>query len=631
MRTICIVCIVYLLSTPKSFAQNTKLIDSLKNVLKNHPTEDSVKVYILTLLHENIMFSKPLEAKKYAEEELRISKSINYKVGIGKGLLHLADFYSNRNSSDSALYYYNQAKATFIGINSYRGILFSNYSIADILRSRGDYNNAIKITQDNLKLIEENEKDSISKAKFMGAQYNNLAAVYKEKGDYKLALIEALKALNLFTKIEDNIRKADILKLLGDLEYQSENYENSLQYLNEAIAIYSAENDIIYLSYGKNAAGNTLKKLGRFKEAKNYQKQAIALSRKHKVNSALANALNDLGELFILEKKYQKAKGSFHEAKEISEKENIKLSSINALEGLSTVSKKLKQSESALTYINQAITIAQNIGAMPQLKGLYIKRARLLETLNKNKEALFDLYTSKKINDSLFSVKKAQQIEELRTIYETEKKEAAIVLQEKEIENLNKEVEISNLKKGLYAGGMASFIAISGLLFFSFRQRIKKNRIAREKQEEIYKQEIEFKKKELASQTLHLVQKNSFLQELKENLENLKNSPDKFKTEFRRIVMLLKKESASDKDWEVFKSYFTEVHDNFDHKIRQVYAEISEKEIRLASFLKMNLSTKEIADILNVLPDSVLKSKYRLKKKLNLDKETDLYDFLINL
>ena len=95
--------------------------------------------------------------------------------------------------------------------------------------------------------------------------------------------------------------------------------------------------------------------------------------------------------------------------------------------------------------------------------------------------------------------------------------------------------------------------------------------------------------------------------------------------------MLLKKESAEDKDWEIFKSYFTEVHNNFDIKLKNIYADINEKEIRLASFLRMNLSTKEIATMLNVLPESVSKSKYRLKKKLNLDKETDLNNFLSTL
>lgn len=59
--------------------------------------------------------------------------------------------------------------------------------------------------------------------------------------------------------------------------------------------------------------------------------------------------------------------------------------------------------------------------------------------------------------------------------------------------------------------------------------------------------------------------------------------------------------------------------------------DISEKEIRLASFLRMNLSTKEIASMLNVMPDSVTKSKYRLKKKLGLGKEEDLTQFLNSL
>jgi DNA-binding NarL/FixJ family response regulator len=160
---------------------------------------------------------------------------------------------------------------------------------------------------------------------------------------------------------------------------------------------------------------------------------------------------------------------------------------------------------------------------------------------------------------------------------------------------------------------------------------MKKNQIERDKQEAIYKQEIAHKKKELTSQTLHLVQKNTFIQELMENLENIKNSPERFKVEFRRIIMLLKRENSADKDWEVFKTYFAEVHNDFDQKLKTLYSEISDKEIRLAAFLRMKLTTKEIAATMNVLPDSVLKSKYRMKKKLGLDKDTDLVGFLDEL
>ena len=162
---------------------------------------------------------------------------------------------------------------------------------------------------------------------------------------------------------------------------------------------------------------------------------------------------------------------------------------------------------------------------------------------------------------------------------------------------------------------MFTFIAVSGLLFFGFRQRIKRNRAERQKQEEIYKKEIEHKQKELASQTLHLVQKNTFIQELMHNLEKIKKAPETFKMEFRRIVMLLKKENASDKDWEVFKTYFADVHNDFDQKLKTLDHDISEKEIRLAAFLRMKLTTKQKAATKNELPERILKSKYPKKKK----------------
>ena len=142
-------------------------------------------------------------------------------------------------------------------------------------------------------------------------------------------------------------------------------------------------------------------------------------------------------------------------------------------------------------------------------------RAETFERFGDYKLALKDYRRMNIIEDSLFTIAKTNQIEQQQTIYETEKKEAALALQKEEIKTLNEKARGEKLQKGLYAGGMASALALFGLSVFGFRQRIKKNRIAREKQEEIYKQEIEHKQKELASQTLHLVQKNTFIQELK--------------------------------------------------------------------------------------------------------------------
>lgn len=622
---------VFLLSCFFGFSQNTKLIDSLKTELAKRKEDDSVKVMILTRLHEKLMFSKPEEAKVYAEQGLKLSKKINYTKGIAVGYMHRADFFANRSENDSALFYYHKAKTFFKDANIMRGLIFVNHSLSSIESSNGNLDKAITIAKENTELIKTHEKEGDAKTKFLGAQYVALANIYIEKANYKTALIYALQGLECFENINHETRKADALKQIGDIESGLENHESSIKYFKEALEIYERYEETFYVAYTQNSLGISYQNLNDYKSAENYFNLAVENAKKVEDNLGITNALHNLGDIKRLQGKYSEAKPILIEAKAIAEKENLKLGMVNALVGLSKIDFQNKNYNAALKNNAEAIDLAKSLGAMSHLARLYKNRSTFLEGLNKNNDALEFLKLYQTINDSLFTTKKSQQIEELKAIYETEQKETEISLQKKEIETLNAQAENDKLTKTLYAIGMFSFLAIAGLIYFSFKQRMKKNKIEREKQEEIYKQEIAFKKKELASQTLHLVQKNTFIQELKDNLEKIKRSPELFKVEFRRIVMLLKKESAEDKDWEVFKSYFSEVHNNFDNKIKQVYPDITEKEMRLASFLRMNLATKEIASMLNVLPESVLKSKYRLKKKLNLEKETDLNQFLSEL
>ena len=340
---------------------------------------------------------------------------------------------------------------------------------------------------------------------------------------------------------------------------------------------------------------------------------------------------NNIGILYKGLKNIDSAKYYFNNSLSISKRLNLSTEFALATNNLGLIEAINGNHKKAIVLYNNALTLKKKSNTLSHISNSYLNLSKSYAAINNYQKAYEFSSLYSKLRDSIFQKESIDRINELEVQYQTEKKEADLLIKASEIKSLNQKIEISNLTKTLYGIGMFSFLAIAGLIFFSFKQRIKKNKIAREKQEAIYKQEIAFKKKELTSQTLHLVQKNTFIQELKENLEKIKKSPELFKVEFRRLVMLLKKESAEDKDWEVFKSYFSEVHNNFDDKIKAIANDISEKEIRLASFLRMNLTTKEIASMLNVLPDSVLKSKYRLKKKLNLDKEVDLNAFLNDL
>ncbi len=610
-----------------TYTQNQKVIDSLTKDYQSREL-DSFKVKTLHTLIEKIMFKDPELAYKYAKESLELSKKINYAYGEGGGYLAIGNYFSNKADYDSATYHYLKAEKIFEVIKSNKGFLFSNHMLADIERLQGNYDKAISYINKNLKTY-TNKKDieNLKGWNLIGSEYELLGKIYINKGNYIIATKETLNALRFFEKTNDSIRKADALNQLSSIESIQSNFRKSYEYATDAYSIYKKFDDKFYMSYAANNAGSALINLNDLNNAKKQFENSISVAKEVNNKLALLKAKASLGLIYSKEKKYFLARKELESSLAMAKEVDSKLDISDALMQLASLDVIENNPKNGLLKVQEVIRNSSLIGARDFLSKAYKKESVIYETLNNDSKALASYKKYTDLKDSIYNISKSQQIEELKTIYETEKKETALALQEEEINTLNAQAKVDKLTKGIYGGSAIGGLVLSGLLFFVFRQRTKKNKLEREKLDA----ELAFKKKELASQTLHLVQKNTFLQELKENLENLKNSPEKFKVEFRRIVMLLKKQNADNKDWEVFKSYFSEVHDNFDKKIKQVYNDITEKELRLASFIKMNLSTKEIAAMLNVLPDSVLKSKYRLKKKLGLGKETDLYNYLIEL
>lgn len=609
-----------------------KELDSLIQHAASLP-DNILKAKVLSRIHERMMFMDNEKAFIYAKQAQNLSRKIGYKKGVANGYLQFGNYYYNQSKNDSASFYHNLALKEFRSLNSVKGQIFALHSLSTIEREKGEYDNAIRLTNSILDMYtDENRKNSdLGDFDLRGSEYEVLGGIYFEKGNYRISLENTLKALRFFEDIGDMVRKGDALKQLADIEYQLGNYKTSLDYAQEAIAIYKDNKDKIYHSYAANVAGLAAEQMNNLALARKLLQESIQLAREMNIRSMISQNLNALARLDYNENNFKSAEIYLVESIQIAKTEDIKFDLTEALKEMANLNTAKNNFTVALKNINDVIQIARNIEAVPTLRDALMIRATIRNKLNYGDLAYQDLKEFQTLHDSLFNEKKTQQIEELKTIYEIEKKEAEITLQQEEIKTLNEKAKVDKLTKWLYAGGMVSALTLFVLSVFGFRQRMKKNRIAREKQEEIYKQKIEHKQKELASQTLHLVQKNTFIQELMENLENIKNSPEKFKMEFRRIVMLLKKENASDKDWEIFKTYFADVHNDFDQKLKTLYADISEKEIRLAAFLRMHLTTKEIAATLNVLPDSILKSKYRLKKKLGLDKETDLTSFLNTL
>ncbi len=622
MKKFVIASVIMLVQYCVLHAQKNEVIDSLKHELRQRKTEDSIKVSILINLNKHLKYSKPEDAKAYALQGINISNRINHKFGIAACNMHVGDYYLNKSENDSALYYYAIAKKGFEEISYTRGLIFINHATSIVKEIKGELDEAIAITIDNLKLIEETEEDDDpSKIKFIGAHHDALSIRYAEKGNYRIALKEAFKALECFEKVEDS-RRAGALEQIGIIQSTQKNYKSAINYYEQAAKIYEAEGQEWSLTYVNTSLGSTYQKLGDYKNAKKHYNLAINYSEEFDDKFALTDAIIGIAELEFKNENIEKAEGYFQKAKIIAEEENYNLNLSNAFHGLSKIEYNKKNYPKALRYNDKAIQLARPNDASAYLKRFYPYHATILQAQNNFKDAIVYLEASKEVNESLYSIAKTQQIEELQTIYETEKKEQQILLQQNEIDLLEKKGEIDNLYKVLL--GLALLLSIIG--FYALRQKLKRSKTEKEK----LNLELDYKKKELTTHALHLAKKNEVLENLKQQAKNFKTSENSQKG-YNQLIRTINFDLKDDNNWENFSRYFEQVHTGFNTTVKQKFPEVTSNELRLMALLKMNLTSKEIANILNISPEGIKKARYRLRKKLGITTEDSLQDLVLNL
>jgi ligand-binding sensor domain-containing protein/DNA-binding CsgD family transcriptional regulator len=145
--------------------------------------------------------------------------------------------------------------------------------------------------------------------------------------------------------------------------------------------------------------------------------------------------------------------------------------------------------------------------------------------------------------------------------------------------------------------------------------------------------EIQFKNKELATATMHLVQKGEILLTVQENLNQIleKSTNPTVKKEIQQLLNLLNFDAKLDEDWEHFAVYFDQVHVDFLKRLRDQYPQLSPTDCKLCAYLRMNLATKEIAPLMNVSVRGVEASRYRLRKKLGLPNDANLTEVIARI
>lgn len=144
--------------------------------------------------------------------------------------------------------------------------------------------------------------------------------------------------------------------------------------------------------------------------------------------------------------------------------------------------------------------------------------------------------------------------------------------------------------------------------------------------------EIEHKNSELANSAMHLVQKREMLGKIKDDLNVLlkKIDNEQVSHEFKKLLKILGEDNKIDDSWQHFAHHFDKVHSDFLIVLKNRHPELTANELKLCAYLRMNLSSKEIAQLMNISVRGVEIGRYRLRKKLGLPKETNLFEYLID-
>ena len=275
--------------------------------------------------------------------------------------------------------------------------------------------------------------------------------------------------------------------------------------------------------------------------------------------------------------------------------------------------------DSAKSYLLYALATSESLEDRQGMELAYSYLSDLMQKSNRYEEALrykeLEISSYKEQRDS----KVSNQIEQLNIQYETEKKE-------RQVAELEKRQAIDEGVRNVLIIGAAAILIIAILLY----QRRRKDKEISQLSIRQLNAKIDSKNKEISSFTLSFLQKNQMMEELKEKINEIKKqSTVEVNKELTRINRIVDNSFRADEEWKTFQLTFDQMHDGFFTELKRAYPDISNAELKLCALLRLNMNLKESAKVLGIASDSVKTARYRLRKKLGLNTEDNLVDFLI--
>jgi len=487
-------------------------------------------------------------------------------------------------------------------------------------------------------IFAENQKNEV----VIGKMKNVLANYHLAKNEFNDANKCLIEAFAIFEKHGTKRDMANVLNGFGLLYYDLKEPDKAIGYYTRVIGLskradQKRQESVAYLNISncylnKQDYNRTLYYLNK------------ALTGFHALNdSAFIMMCNmNLGIVSIDQGDREKGLYYYFKVMEFSKRTKKKVLLGHSLFNIANVYFANDDLASARKYFMESIDVYRSISNKNGEKNVLLELSKIEQRNNNWKQAFayYDHYIT--LKDSILNADLLKNINDLQWKYDFQKKETETTVIRKKFELKQRETVILIIS--------FTFFVVVVLLFGALIRLANKNLKKSDKLKELQiihlqekmaaddrinqleklrlKTEIEAKNKELATNSLQLITKNEILTQISSIAENFYKKKAVHEECYIRLKSVLKENLDQEKNWEQFKRLFEEVHKDFFQNIKRICPELTESELRLCAYLKINLQNKEIAKILNVTPDSLKTLRCRIRKKFSLGKEIILEEYI---
>ena len=556
-------------------------IDSLNNAIENeHSILRKSKLYLeLSLAYKLSDLDK---SEKVALKALTFAEQVEDQKIIGLIHAHLGDIAFLQDSLNKAQMEYNYA--------------------IPLLQQAGEFSKLIRV-------------------------YLNLGNRFVEKGNYPEAMNYYLKGFSLSEQTADSTYLPNLFNNLGVVYLNINDHQKALEYYTKALPLFEKLKDTMNIAGATTNIGSIYIQLKDYDIARQYYQKGYEIFRQIDYPAGQAHALFKLGLLDIKQARYEDALKNLFDSRRFQEanpdnapgSRSLFMAETNINIGIAYLMQENYVEAEQKLLDGYHVALEEGQISLIALAGENLSK---LYRQKGNFEEALDYYTTFKMySDSLFNEDNIRKLTQLEMQNEFEAS-----IREAEIGRLEKEQEKKRLLI-IYITTIVGLLLILTIVALLLKLENKKKKEVELERKRLF-EKLEHTNKELTTYVMYLLKKNEFILTI---IEKLKKARLDAKPENKKVMAELIAELKSNTDtvsWEEFEVRFQQVHTDFYTRLSKQYPDLTNNEIRLCAFFKLNMTSKEIAALTYQSLNSIKVARYRLRKKLKMEQEESLVSFL---